>query len=164
MPIVYNGTLEDVHIKAHGNFFMFKPNATKKVGDALANFIREHRLEDGLVILPSEFEDQENDGSFNKAYAETEEGKTLLLQWKQKSIDNLVGKHRRVIMNNQVSLANDLGKINDKSNPAIFASEKNLQGWSAKDSFELVMKYSDMKKDQEQADIDRIKTIMEKVA
>jgi hypothetical protein len=56
-----------------------------------------------------------------------------------------------------------LGKNNDKANPAIFASEKNLEGKCAMDSFNLVMKYQDLKQDEAQKSIDKVKEIMEKI-
>ena len=163
MPIVFNGTMETVTIKAHGNFFTFKPESFKKMNDNLAQFIAEHRLEEGLVVLPSEFEDKENDGALNKEFAASEEGKAMLVTYRQKSIDGLVSKHRRVIYNNQISLARDLGKNNDKSNPALYATERGADGKCAMDSFEIVAKYQDLKKDSEQKNVDRIKEIMEKI-
>jgi hypothetical protein len=92
MGIVYNGTMEDVTIRAQGNYFTFKPEAKKKMGEHLCQFISQERAEDGLVVLPAVFEDPENDGALNKEFAASPEGLKLLAEAKASKLGPRLGQ------------------------------------------------------------------------
>ncbi len=149
MPLVLNATKEVQSFKVHGAWFVLKPDQSKLMDEDKARFISMERKENGLAVLPAEFEDPE--------YRATEEGKALLDRLKKEAVDSYVEFHRDIIRNNQISLRQDLAKANEKADPAIYASEGEVK------AMELVAKYQEEKNDSEQKKIDRIKELMTQV-
>lgn len=111
MEIVYiwNPTEELVTTKIHGSWFSFPPGAKKSmVGAEKGQFIQQNRKETGLVVLPPEF--NPNDERYSDGYDKTEEGKSILEAKRVEGINSLIEFHLAVVRNNQVCLSQDLAR------------------------------------------------------
>lgn len=148
--LIWNPTQEVVTVKVAGNYFTLKPDTRKRVNDDIAHFISTDRKESGLVVLPVEFEEEPE-------LLKSAEGKVVLDKLKEEAIDHLIRFHRRIIANNQVSLRRDLEQANIKTDPAIEASEGELN------SMRIVAKYQRSKQDAEQARAEEVKKLMQEV-
>lgn len=148
MAFVINTTEEVQSFKAAGNWFTFQPKKIKHIYDHIAKFIAENRKESGVMTLPDEFEDP--------TFQNTPEGKAILEKTIEEGIAHYVKGLRELIYNNQVSLRMDLAKADMKIDPAVLASEGELN------AMRLVAKYQDRKKDEEQARIDEINKLVSK--
>jgi len=149
MAIVFNATNETQSVKAHGNWFTFKPKQTKQMDDGVAHFLITMRGENGLVGLPAEFEDP--------TYKATPEGKAAYEEAEKTGIDAYIKHLRSMIHNNQVSLRRDLEKANMKYGPELEASQGELE------AMRLVAKYQKNMEDAEQKKADEIKELMRKL-
>ena len=143
---IMNVTNESQRTKALGNFFEFKPGQVKQMSDDLGMFISLKRAEQGLVALPQEYEDME--------WRESDIGKEAIARAKQAGLDAYLGALRKLIYNNQVSLRQDLEKSNIKADPAVFASEGELN------AMRLVAKYQKGKDDEAQKRADEVRKLV----
>lgn len=147
--LLYNCTNEPQTVKALGNWFSFKPHQVKSVQDNIGRFIATERQINGIMSLPEEFEDPE--------YKTTEEGKAKLAAIEEAGLKAYLGHLRSVIYNNQVSLRQDLEKANIKADPAVFASEGELE------AMRLLAKYQSREEDAAQKKADEVKELMKQV-
>lgn len=147
--LILNATNEPQSVKAFGNWFSFKPKQTKLVSDDIGRFLIEERAANGLVELPAEFQDPSHKNS--------PEGKAQFEAAEQRGIDSYIKALRGLIYNNQVSMRQDLEKSNIKVDPAIYASDAELQ------AMRLVAKYQRDAEDTEAKKIEEIKDLMKKV-
>lgn len=146
MPVVYNATNETQGTKAAGNWFTFKPGAMKQMDPYIAQFIGAERADLGLVVLPEEFEDP--------SYMNSEEGKSKLEEFKAMGIRNYTKHLRALIYNNQVSMRLDLEKANLKIDPAVLASDGEIN------AMKLLAEYQAKDDDTAQKKIDEVKRLM----
>lgn len=149
MPIVYNATADEQSFQAHGKWFTFKPEQKKIMSEEMALFISMERKANGMVVLPSEYEEPD--------YQTTPEGQARLAKLRQEGVDNYINFHRDIIRNNQVSLRRDLERHGEKVDPAIEISEGELK------SMEIVAKYQKIKGDSEQIKVDHVRELMKQV-
>lgn len=149
MGVIYNATRDEQTIRALGNWFTFKPGQIKVVNDNLATWISEHKKEHGLVALPQSFEEPE--------FKLSEEGKSLLELAQKEGLANYLAFHRSVIANNQISLRRDLEQANIKADPAIYASDGEM------DSMRIVARYAASEDDAAQKKAEEVKELMKKV-
>lgn len=147
--LVLNATNEKISIQALGNWFEFKPKQVKNLTHNLAMFIITERREKGLVHLPDAFEDPE--------YKNTPDGKAEFALVEQRGIDSFCEALRRRIFNNQVSLRQDLEKGNMKIDPAVLASEGELE------AMRLLSKYQQKDDDTAQKKADEVKELLKKI-
>jgi hypothetical protein len=148
MPIVMNATNEEVSIKVAGNWFSFKPGTKKNMNESIARFIQIDRKDSGLCVLPLEFEE---DADFEKSA----EGKAILEQLKADTIRQYLDKYKAVIYNNQVSLRQDLEQKNLKIDPAVMATEGEIN------ALKIVAKYKVLEKDADQVKLEEVKKLLE---
>jgi hypothetical protein len=148
MPIVLNATNEEVSVKVAGNWFSFKPGTKKNMNESIARFIQIDRKDSGLCVLPLEFEE---DADFEKSA----EGKAILEQLKADTIRQYLDKYKAVIYNNQVSLRQDLEQKNLKIDPAVMATEGEIN------ALKIVAKYKVLEKDADQVKLEEVKKLLE---
>lgn len=144
-----NPTNEKQTVKALGNFFEFKPGQIKQIQDDIGQFIALKKADTGIVAIPQQYEELE--------WRDSPEGKQALAEAKQRGIDNYLGALRRLIYNNQVSLRMDLEKANIKADPAVFASEGELN------AMRLVAQYQSKKADEDQKRVDEVKKLVDQI-
>ena len=149
MSLIFNATDHTVTTQARGNWFTFKPKQIKQMEGKLAQFLAEMRGEDGLMLLPDEFEDPD--------FQKTAEGKAILAKTTEEGIAKLTEKLRKVIYNLQVSLKIDLEKANIKVDPAAFASKGELE------AMRMLAQYQKHGEDAQQKKIDEVKELMGKI-
>lgn len=149
MAYVFNGTKEEVTVKLQGKWFVFKPEQLKHMDDDKCLFISQERKESGLIVVGDQFEDP--------TFKESDEGKAILQEARERGIDNFIAHHREIIRNNQVSLRRDLARANEKVDPAVEASEGELA------SMRLVAKYQKQKQDNAENRINEVKVLMKEV-
>lgn len=146
--LVMNATNEKISIKALGNWFEFKPKQVKNVTDNIGLFLITERRENGIVQLPDAFEDPE--------YKSSPEGKAEFALIEERGISAFTEALRRRIYNNQVSLRQDLEKANQKIDPAVLASEGELE------AMRLLAKYQQNHEDAAQKKVDEVKELLKK--
>lgn len=152
MALVMNATTEDQTFKALGQWFTISAGKTIRINNpSLVNFIAQERKEFGVVVLPPEFDDIEQE------YRNTPEGQEKLAALKESAVNAYLDYHRGIIYNNQVSLKMDLEKANLKIDPAVLASKGELE------SMKIVAKYQKRADDVAQKRIDEVKEIMKEV-
>lgn len=149
MPLVMNATQEDQSFKAFGKWFSFKPLQKKLMSEDMAMFISQQRRENGMVVLPADFEDP--------SFELTEEGKAVLEKKKSEGIKNYVDHHRDIIYNNQVSLRKDLERQGNKVDPAVEISDGELK------AMEIVARYQKQKEDSTQKKVDHVKSLLKDI-
>jgi hypothetical protein len=147
MPIVYNTTEEAQTFKVYGKWFTFSPGQKKAMSEDIASFIGQERRDQGMMILPQEFED-------SPEYATTEEGKAELERLKSQGVGHYIDFHRAIIRNNQISLRRDLGKGGTQIDPGTEVSPGELN------SMRLVAKYQIKRNDEKQNNVDEVKKLM----
>lgn len=147
--LVMNATNEKVTVKAMGNWFEFKPKQIKNFTHNLGLFLITERSQNGLVHVPDAFEDPE--------YKATEEGRAQLSDLEKRGIEAFCKGLRQRIYNNQVSLRQDLERSNLKVDPAVLATDGELE------AMRLLAKYQDQKDDIEQKKIDEVKDLMKSI-
>lgn len=145
MAIVFNATNELVTVKAHGNWFTFKPKQFKVMNDEIANFLVTARAEKGLVSLPNEFEDP--------SYSRSEEGQEILAKQEAEGIARYLAKLTEIVNNNRISLKKDLQMKNIQTDPSAFMSDGEMY------AMEKLAEYRFSGKDEQQKRIDRIKEL-----
>lgn len=148
MALVFNATEEEQSIKIYGNWFSFKPGAIKVLDEKLAHGISTDKKEYGCVALPPEFEDLE--------FRTTEAGVKILQEKKEEGLKNYLSHLRQIVMNNQLSLRQDLERSNIKADPAVFASDGEVA------AMETLAKYQQSHEDSAQVRAERIKELMKK--
>ncbi len=144
-----NATKEEQTIKALGNWFTFKPGQVKQVNDDLGHWITTMKAESGLVSLPDAYEDPE--------YKNSPEGKAAIEEARERGVKAYVDFHRSIVANNQVSLRRDLGQANIQADPAIYATQGELN------SMRIVAAYQKAADDAEQKKVDEVRELMKKV-
>ncbi len=158
MPaVVWNPLDEKVSVRMKGSWFEFKPDQKKIMDDHMGMFITEHRKEDGLIVLPADFYNNETE-MFNAEYANSVEGKAILAKFREQAINNVVNHHRYIIKNLQVSLKRDLSTAGEAHvNPLIYASDGEIR------SMEIVAKYNKLKQDATQKKVDKAEDLLKKI-
>lgn len=150
MAIVWNPTQEKINVRIVGKWFAFAPGQRKNMQDEIAHFIATDKKETGLAVLPPQFEE-------DASHEQTPEGKALMERLREEAISHLVRHHRGIIANNQISLRQDLERANVKADPAVFASDGELE------SMRLVARYQRAKQDTEQAKLEQVRELMKEV-
>lgn len=158
MPIVTNATEETITIRLCGNWFTFKPGASKTMSEDLARFISTEKKDAGLAVLPDRPDNVEGDASYEELALRTREWEEQRKAAIESALDQYISRLRKVIYNNQVSLRTDLEKGNIKADPASFASDGEI------DAMKIVAKYQRKDADAEKARIDEVKKLMEQVS
>ena len=149
MPLIFNATAEKQVVKAQGNWFTLPPKKIQMFQDNIASFLASERAFHGLVMLPDEFEDPE--------YKKSPEGSKILKEKEELGISNYIEHLRWIVHNNQVSLRQDLEQANIKADPAVFASDGEI------DAMKTIAKYQRQESDKHQAKIDEVKEIMKDI-
>lgn len=154
MPVIANATQEIVTVKVAGNYFTFKPEQRRVIHNKdIANFIEMDLKHSGLAVLPELMTEDE------EVTPEELEQRKLEAQPKidailEEALNRYVAHHRQIIANNQIHMRRDLETANIKADPAVFASQGEL------DSMRLVAKYQKRAEDAEQSKIDEVKKLM----
>lgn len=157
MGMVWNPTKETVTTKMQGNWFTFKPDMKKRMDDEKCKFITQERKETGLVILPAQF-DGENE-NYIEGFEKTPEGVEVLEKLRNDGINNLLDFHRTIIRNNQVSLRRDMAhRYPDGDSQRLTMLEMSPGELK---SLELVAKYQKEKQDKNAQKIKEINELLE---
>lgn len=150
MPFVFNATNETQTIKAAGNWISFKPKQVKSIySEHVAHFICTERADKGLISVSDAFEDPQ--------YALSAEGKAELAEKETAGINNFIRSLEGRIYNNQVSLRQDLERANFKIDPAVLASEGELE------AMRLLAKYRKVADESAQKRMDEVADLMKQV-
>lgn len=160
MARIWNPTEETVQTRIFGNHFEFKPGQFKIMQEHFAKFIEMNRKEDGLVVLPDEF-DPQNEDKYIEGYDKTPEGKAILAQKKAEGIQNLVNHYQRIVYNNQVALRNDLVRHDPHTDPIKLAAINASKG--EMEAMRLVAKYSKLAKDNNEAKAKEVEKLMSEI-
>ncbi len=140
-----NALNEDVKVQAHGNWFTFKPQEIKPFhNDKLAEFLRQHRAEDGLVQV---------DQSLMEMDKNTEEYKTIMFELRKQGIAKYVAKQNYIIRNLEISLRRDYETSGQKGNYNFEASKGELQ------AYKNLKKYKEFETEQKLNTADEIQKI-----
>lgn len=149
MAVVFNATNELVTVKAHGNWFTFKPKQFKVMNDEIANFLVTARAEKGLVSLPNEFEDPE--------YSRSEEAQEILAKQEAEGISRYLAKLTETVNNNRISLKKDLQMKNIQTDPSAFMSEGEMK------ALEKLAEYRGRGQDEQQKRVEKVRELEKKL-
>lgn len=156
---VWNPTEENVSTRIHGNWFSFKPGQFKVMDIDKCNFIQMNRRETGLVVLPPEFCSSREE--FVEGYAQSEEGKAILLQKREEGIQGLIDHHMGIVKNNQVSLRQDLAHRYPSADYEKLCKLEASKG--ELESMRLVAKYKGKASDSGAKKIEEIEKLMKQI-
>jgi hypothetical protein len=115
---IYNPLAKEIHTKAFGNHFSFKPGAIKRMRGEIGDFLAREKAYMGLVGLSDAFDDP--------SYKESEEGKSELEAAKRKAVENRSRFLQAQVNNLQISLRQDLDAKNNKSETMANATDGDL--------------------------------------
>lgn len=149
MGIILNATNETISVKAHGNWFTFKPKQYKIMNDDLVAFLSAHRAEDGLVELPTDFEDP--------SHLKTPEGKEAFAKAEAEGVARYVAKLKETVNNCLISMKKDLQMKNIQTDPRAFMSDGEMK------ALEKLAEYQTAGKDEEQKRVDRARELEKKL-
>lgn len=160
MPRIWNPTEERIETRIFGNHFEFKPNQFKIMKPEFADFITQARGYTGLVVLPPQFDPQDEE-HYVEGYDKTPEGKAILAEKKSEGINKLLSHYQDIVRNNQVSLRNDLVKKDPHTDPIKLAAIEASRG--EMDAMRLVAKYSKQSKDSNDAKVKEVEKLMSEI-
>lgn len=160
MPRIWNPTEETVNTRIFGNHFEFKPGQFKIMKPEFAEFIGRARQHEGLVVLPAEFDPQDEE-RYIEGYDKTPEGKAILAEKKAEGIRNLVAHYEGIVLNNQVALRKDLAHHDPHTDPIRLAAINASKG--EMEAMRLVAKYSRMSKENNDAKAKEVEKLMEQI-
>ncbi len=142
MALVICTDLEDVNVRALGNWFSFKSGQIKNMDDKIAHFICVDKAEYGFQTLPDIcFEDPNCKESIDAKATAIKQGR-----------NNIIKKLHDVIRNLEVSLQRDLDIAGIKTNVLTQASDGELN------AYRRLAKFEALKQDEEG---NKLKEIME---
>ncbi len=150
MALVYNTTEETQTIKIFGNYFTFKPGSQKNLEEKIAHNITTDKKEFGLVRLPVQFEE-------DAGFKDTAEGQKIMAEKRQEGLANYINHLRFIVANNQLSLRRDLEMKNIKADPAVYASEGEIN------AMKLLVKYQKQAEDSAQNQVDLVKELTKQI-
>lgn len=116
---IYNALDKEVHTKAFGNHFTFKPKQVKRMRGEIGRFLDSTKGYMGLIAVSDSFEDP--------AYATTEAGQAELEQKTQEGVQRHINYLQSIVDNLQVNLRRDLDTKNIKADVAAFATDGELE-------------------------------------
>lgn len=157
MSIVWNPTKELVSTKMQGAWFTFKPDMKKAMDEDKCRFITEHRKNEGLVVLPNEFDPMSE--HYIEGYEKTPDGIAILEQKRAEGIESLLAFHRDIVKNNQVSLRKDMARANPEGDSARLIALEMSPGEIR--SLELIAKYQKAKQDAGDSRIKEIQKLLD---
>jgi hypothetical protein len=142
---VLNALDKEVHVKAFGNHFSFKPGQIKRFSKDIGDFLTKEKGYLGLVGLPSDFDSLD--------FQNSDEGKAILETKKQEGVRARIRVLEQQVYNLQVSLRQDLEIKNIKADPYIFASDGDVA------AMEELAKLQREGKDEDKAKIERLRQL-----
>lgn len=159
MPRVINATEETISIKLCGNYFTFKPGASKNMKPELANFIQMDRRDSGLAVVPDLFGEDVDmaEMSDEQVQARKDELKEIEATAKEEALRAYLQKYRQVIANNTIHLRRDLEQANIKAAPESFVSDGELE------AMRIVSRYQKKDEDKDQLRADEARKLIEKI-
>jgi hypothetical protein len=160
MPRIWNPTEETIETRIFGNHFEFKPGQFKIMKKEFGEFIDRARKYTGLVVLPAQFDPQDED-NYIEGYDKTPEGKAALAEKKAEGINSLLAHYQEIVLNNQVALRKDLAHHDPHTDPirlaAINASKGELE------AMRIVAKYKNKAQDSHDAKAKEVEKLMEQI-
>jgi quinol monooxygenase YgiN len=160
MSRIWNPTEETVSTRIFGNHFEFKPGQFKIMKKEFAEFIERSRKEEGLVVLPPQFDPQDEE-NYVEGFEKTAEGKAILAAKRLEGISNLVAHYEQVVLNNQVALRKDLAHHDPHTDPIRLAAINASKG--EMEAMRLVAKYSKMTKDNGDSKAKEVEKLMAEI-
>lgn len=127
-----NALDKEQSIRAHGNWFTFKPKQIKMLRSSLVQFVIKSYRDQGFVEV-----DQTLAG--DPAALATPEGKAALEEKVREGVTNYVDHLNKIVSNLTVSLKRDLDMANIKASPVAFATKQE------KEAIREIEKYKKLK-------------------
>lgn len=149
MSYVMNALDKEQRVTVAGNHFTFKPRQVKLFQPNIATLLTVDKAYMGFVGIPEAYEDLE--------WKSSEEGQKALVSARKAGVEAYCNFLRRIVYNQQVSLRQDLEKMNIKADPKTFISDGEL------DAMKELVKYQASKDDEDQKKIDEAKELEKKL-
>lgn len=149
MPYIMNALNEDVTTQAHGKYFSWKPQEIKHIHQKnLAEFITQHRGEEGLIDVPEPVMELDKNST---------EYKVQLYQIRKAGIEKFLRKQNWIVRNLEMSLRRDYETSGNKGNYLFEASAGELA------AYKKLKQYKDFEAKEQLNTADEIAKIREEL-
>lgn len=159
MPLVMNCLERENQVTIGGNTFTFSPKQIKEIHNPdIASEIVVRRQHLGFTGLPEELAYLTHIRKGQPAPVADPEHEELIRNARQEGVNAYVNNLRRIIYNEQVSLKQDMERMNDKSDPRLMMKPQMVK------NMEELVKYQTAKEDLSQQQVDKIKELEKKIS